>query len=51
MTIVNKTLNDKKNKKALDQTKLCKSLLFITKCATIAKGKQIETMESIKVAK
>lgn len=50
-TTENITLNDKKNKKALDHTKLCKSLLLITKWATMAKGKQIENIESANVAK
>ena len=50
-TTENNTLNDKKNKKALDHTKLCKSLLLMTKWATMAKGKQIDTIDSIKVDK
>jgi hypothetical protein len=40
------TLKDIKNKNALDQTKLSKSLLSITKCATIDRGKQTLTIES-----
>ena len=45
----NRTLKDMKNKNALDHTKLCKSLLLITKWATIDKGKQTLTIESNKV--
>jgi len=45
----NKTLKDMKNKNALDHNKLCKSLLLITRCATIDKGKQTLTIESSKV--
>jgi hypothetical protein len=45
----NRTLKEIKNKNALDQTKLCKSLLSITKCATIDKGKQTLIIESNKV--
>ncbi len=43
------TLNEMKNKNALDHTKLSKSLLSITKCATIDNGKQTLTIESNKV--